>query len=49
MLEENSRLFQLVETTAEKIENMEALIEAQKRQIMQSNPGLSSNTDDRHF
>ena len=31
LLEENSRLLQLVENTAEKIENMEALIDAQKR------------------
>lgn len=31
LLDENSRLLQLVENTAEKIENMEALIEAQKR------------------
>ena len=29
-----------------KIENMEALIEAQKRQIMMSNPNLA---DDSHF
>ena len=28
LLDENSRLLQLVENTAEKIENMEALIEA---------------------
>ena len=31
LLDENSRLLQLVENTAKKIENMEALIEAQKR------------------
>ena len=31
LFDENRRLLQLVENTAEKIENMEALIEAQKQ------------------
>lgn len=49
LVEENSRMLQLVENTAEKIENMEALIEAQKRQIMMSNPDLDLADDNRNF